>query len=472
MELITSTIGRLHPLVVHLPIGMLIMAFILECSALFRPYRKFRKGVVPALFFGGLFAVVATLSGFFLRQEGGYDEELADRHQYLGLTTTVMVVIVFFLRRRIKSFYPHPLRRRRARVWLLLPLMILLGATGHMGGSLTHGEAYLFESPALLSSRPDETVKLEHVREPLEARFYQDVIHPILKAKCYSCHSAQKQKGKLRLDEIPLILKGGKNGAVISPGVPDSSELYHRVTLPIEEKKHMPPREKPQLSSSETDLLHAWIAGGADFSKKVASHPQAAKVGQLIRSLQYTAKASWVPDKVIEPADPKIVEKLAGFGVTVMKAAEDSHYLLANFTNVDDLTVEKMRALEDIRDQLIWLNVSGRQLTTAHTSVISKLINLRMLYVDDTSLDDEGAKHLISLHELRYLNLVGTNLSDKGLMYLAQLKNLGQLFVYDTKVTKEGVRAFLHQRKEVVIDTGGYVLPKLPGDTVVFKRKI
>jgi hypothetical protein len=46
---------------------------------------------------------------------------------------------------------------------------------------------------------------------------FQDRVLPLLQARCISCHGAEKQKGKLRLDSRASILKGGENGRPSCP---------------------------------------------------------------------------------------------------------------------------------------------------------------------------------------------------------------------------------------------------------------
>ena len=82
------------------------------------------------------------------------------------------------------------------------------------------------------------------------ADFSED-IQPIFSRHCYECHGAEKQKGKLRLDNRTYISK--ENGGVIIPGKATESELYRRVTLPKGHDDIMPNRGEP-LSKAETTL--------------------------------------------------------------------------------------------------------------------------------------------------------------------------------------------------------------------------
>ena len=47
---------------------------------------------------------------------------------------------------------------------------------------------------------------------------YARDVKPILKARCYACHGALKQKARLRLDTGVLLRKGGRDGPSVEPG--------------------------------------------------------------------------------------------------------------------------------------------------------------------------------------------------------------------------------------------------------------
>jgi len=85
-------------------------------------------------------------------------------------------------------------------------------------------------------------------------------IKPVLKARCYGCHGALKQKSGLRLDTGALIRKGGDTGSATA-GPVDKSVLLERLT-DEDEKLRMPPEGKP-LTSEELSKIKAWLVGGA-----------------------------------------------------------------------------------------------------------------------------------------------------------------------------------------------------------------
>lgn len=87
---------------------------------------------------------------------------------------------------------------------------------------------------------------------------YAKDIKPLLKARCYACHGALKQKAKLRLDTVALMHKGGESGDIIDPA---AAILLDRVTSTDKEER-MPP-EGAALNADEIARLKAWITAGA-----------------------------------------------------------------------------------------------------------------------------------------------------------------------------------------------------------------
>ncbi|MFL5341995.1 MAG: DUF1553 domain-containing protein [Gemmataceae bacterium] len=97
--------------------------------------------------------------------------------------------------------------------------------------------------------------------EPQGLEFFETKVRPLLVEQCQPCHGAQKQKGDLRLDSRPALLKGNDLGPVIVPGDPDKSRLIQAVRHSGEIK--MPPKGK--LPQSSIDVLTAWVKMGAPW---------------------------------------------------------------------------------------------------------------------------------------------------------------------------------------------------------------
>src|SRR5688500_3556869 len=91
-------------------------------------------------------------------------------------------------------------------------------------------------------------------------------VQPILAETCYSCHGAEKQKGKLRMDSLEAFSKGGENGPIVVAGDPAKSPMLTRTTLPPDHDDIMPPKGDP-LKKEQTDLIAKWISQGASFGE-------------------------------------------------------------------------------------------------------------------------------------------------------------------------------------------------------------
>ncbi|MES1257454.1 MAG: DUF1549 domain-containing protein, partial [Acidobacteriota bacterium] len=85
-------------------------------------------------------------------------------------------------------------------------------------------------------------------------------VHPILAARCYSCHSQEKRSGGLSLGTLGDILEGGRNGAALKPGNAAESLLVQRLTGTITPR--MPIGGAP-LSEAEILSIRTWIDQGA-----------------------------------------------------------------------------------------------------------------------------------------------------------------------------------------------------------------
>lgn len=89
---------------------------------------------------------------------------------------------------------------------------------------------------------------------------YVKDIKPLLKARCYTCHGALKQKAGLRMDTVEAMRKGGDDGGILQA---EHALLLERVTT-TDAKDRMPPEgEGALLTAEEVAKLKAWLAAGA-----------------------------------------------------------------------------------------------------------------------------------------------------------------------------------------------------------------
>ena len=89
-------------------------------------------------------------------------------------------------------------------------------------------------------------------------------IKPIFEKSCFKCHGTEKQKGKLRVDSIEAIKKGGEEGEVIVVGHSEKSSLVHSVSGAVEDGLMPPDGKGDPLSKEQIGLIRAWIDAGAN----------------------------------------------------------------------------------------------------------------------------------------------------------------------------------------------------------------
>src|SRR5688572_14865920 len=457
----TELIGRFHPVLVHLPIGILLLAALFQLLALKPKYAAMHAATSIALFWGMVSAIVSCISGYLLSQSGDYDEELVSSHKWFGIATASISLIAYLFNRWENEFAK----------WVILLMVPLIFVTGHLGGSLTHGSDYLTKGFS-----KDSTVEkaIRPIADVQEANVYADIIQPIFESKCYGCHNKSKRKGKLRLDEPAFILKGGEDGEVIKPGNADESDMMRRLLLPRNEEDHMPPKEKPQLKDNEIELIHWWITTGAAFDKKAKELEQPEKIKPILLALQKEVKKipPDVPQDMVEKAEEKALQKLKDSGIIVFPVARNSNYLKANFVTVDSITNNDIALLLRIKKQLVWLNFGQKKTPDSLLVPIAQLTNLTRLQLDNTSITDKGLVPLKSLVNLQYLNLVGTKVTPQGVIQLKSLPKLQAIYLYKTFISSSDWSMLKNNFPKVTLDTGGYQVPFLETDTMIVKPPV
>jgi uncharacterized membrane protein/mono/diheme cytochrome c family protein len=463
---ITEFFGHFHPLVVHLPIGILLMALLLQWLSGNPKYQSF-KPVIPFLLLCGMIsAIVACISGYLLSISDDYNETIVGWHKWMGISLALISVLLYAKGKNIRLI--------KKVKFLSVALFIMIMITGHLGGLLTHGSDYL-TGPLMdvFGNEKTATTLIKPVANVQQAVAYAEVIKPILQTRCYSCHGPNKQKGGLRMDDSMKLLKGGKDGIVINLHNADSSEMIKRLLLPVDNQDHMPPKEKPQPSESQISLLHWWIANGADFTKKVKDLNQPEKLKPVLLALQEAPvienKLSFVPASPVEKADSSLIEKLKDRGIIVLPVAKESNYLSANFITDTLLRDQDLDLLLLLKKQLVWLKLGFTNLSDEKLAKIGQLHNLTRLSMEHTAIADGGIQQLKSMKQLQYLNIVGTGVTEKGLLQLKDLKELRSIYVYQTKIVTGDWQTLKNAFPGAKIDSGGYMVPLFANDTTKIK---
>ena len=353
-------LGRLHPLIVHFPIGLIV------AGALHELVRWLRRRPVPSdvgsfclvlgLVSGALAVWLGTLNASH-QSITGDSARILEWHRYAGWALLVVGAAAFLAGRVARSRPGTP----AAGVYtgLVAVAALCVGVSGHFGGQLVYGSTYITSvlpwtgggetaSASVVdavSTDPSEplapvvppTLQVPSVIEtapappptpvpapPAEARpttssgpgdagpsavhaapadtaprvpevvgdpdpapgsaaptpfaaanaridFTRDV-RPILEATCVECHGPDKVKARLRMDSIAALQQGGKSGALVVPGDPETSLMMRRV-LGLDDEDQMPLDNDP-LTPAQLEILRRWIAEGAHYTSRQGTDSQ------------------------------------------------------------------------------------------------------------------------------------------------------------------------------------------------------
>lgn len=460
-------LGHFHPVIVHLPIGVLLVAILLQWLSGKEKYKGVKQAIAPILLFGSIAAIVACITGYFLSISDDYDQSSVNWHMWMAIGVVLVSSILY-----TKEVNP---KVEVSSKLLSIGLVVLIIVTGHFGGTLTHGSDYLSKPFfKMFSGDSAANTVIKPVANVQEALVYDDVIKPILETKCYSCHNQNKQKGKLRMDDITLLLKGGKNGKIIDFENVDSSEMLQRLLLPTDHDKHMPPKEKPQPTESQVALLHWWISNKADFKKKVKEIEQPDKIKPVLLALQkpvINKKPSLdIPASAVEKGDEKIIQQLKEKGFVVLPVAQNTNYLMVTLTDASKVTKKDLELLSKLSNQIISLKINNSTFEENALTSLSKLSNVRKLNLANTNLTDKELPKLSSLQHLQNLNLTGTKVSAQGILQLQKLKELKTMYLYQTNISKADSVKLKTAFAKTDVDFGNYVVPLLASDTTLVKQ--
>jgi len=97
---------------------------------------------------------------------------------------------------------------------------------------------------------------------------YQRDIRPILSDSCFACHGPDEdsRKGGFRLDDGEGAFLATSTGLPgVTPGKPQESELWRRISSSDSDELMPPPDSGKKLTRAEIDLIRRWIDQGAPW---------------------------------------------------------------------------------------------------------------------------------------------------------------------------------------------------------------
>ena len=445
--------GRFHPLIVHLPIGFLMVAGLLELYArVGKNQEGFKQPIKAVLMLGVLASIVSVLSGLGLASSGGFNPGILGVHKWLGISVLLVSSVSFVLKAGFFSLHP------KDYVISLLILMALVIGTGHYGGVLTHGDEYLFTyAPGFVKNMmgidTEKGAQHNFPENPDSLLVFNHLINPIIKKNCVSCHDSEEMEGGLDLSSIEGIKAGGENGEVIMSGNALESEMIKRLLLPGTSRKVMPPNGDP-LTYKEIRLLVWWINSGSDFEGRYTKMTPPEEINSiLLTDYQYDPRPRpyWEILKM-QALDTSIIQSIEQEGFKVSELGENN--FLLDIEATDSISLDKMDKLLSAKDHVTWLKMSNIKLTDKHLAVIAQLKNLTKLNISLNAISNDGVKYLEGLSHLVSLNLYGTSVTDEAMESLEKIKSLKNVYLWQTGVTGQGAELLRSAIEGLEVDMG------------------
>tara|TARA_B100001248_G_C27377942_1_gene455335 strand:- start:96 stop:1412 length:1317 start_codon:yes stop_codon:yes gene_type:complete len=429
-------------LLVHLPIGFLILAILIEiyCS-IFKI--RFNQRIINFTWFVAFFSsIITTTLGLLIAETGHYIDENLFMHKVFGLSLTAVTFISWFFR---LSFFSN-LFSSTFKTLSNSVIVVLLTLTGHYGGNLTHGETYLVDYA------PDNIKELvvkknKHVELEIDSvEIYNDLIQPIFNQKCVSCHNKEIFRGNLNMDSYSNLLKGGSSGNPINKSDPRKSLLIKRITMPTSDLKYMPPDGEP-VSFDEIKTLIWWINNLDKSNKNLASikvEDDIKESLEMLYSINFKEK-QWFEKIIVEKLDESLIQGIDNTIFQIKYLSNDKKFLSVKYLkkNVSLADIEK---LQKIRGNITYFTAKSSNLSNDMIKSISNFENLVKLEIQDNNIDDESIEILQSLNNLEILNIHKTKITSKAIDALKKFKNLKRAYVWGTSISKSDVDDF--NRKE------------------------
>jgi len=424
--------GQLHPLIVHLPIGFLILAMLFELVSYSKKYEFLKSSVSITLLLGFIAAVFACIFGYVLSLSGDYDYKELNNHKISGIALAVGTGLLFLLvSDPVKKFINV---RRFFFSGLCVFIVALVSYTGHQGGRLTHGSEYL-SVKVLLEQPREKPASVE------QAMIFEDVVHPILIQRCAPCHRDGKKKGEFSVQTLADLLKGGKTGPAIVAGSLNKSELFARIMLDPTNEKFMPTDGKTPLTKTETEIIQWWIEKGKAIEGKNMSQLQNAQlINEKVASYLKLGNFSG-SDELAGIANEDLNQDIPAFLnialIDTLRAKGLNIRVMQHKPLMLDVTLPEGKSdllnliksdLKSIAKNIIWLNLSDNELSDQDLESLGLMSNLEKLRLENNPVTDDIIPVILSLKHLESINLNETKVSEAGIERLKQNLSLKRVY--------------------------------------------
>lgn len=429
-------IGRFHPLMVHLPIGIFILGYILEVllQTGFRNLVESRKIVIITYSIGFLAGLVAAVTGWLLSFSDDYGIEALNDHKQLGILTLVAMLLVILY--QIKA----PNTKGKLKLSGSTIAIVLISLTGHLGGNLTHGSTYLVEyGPDIFKDDSQESYIRLSEMNPDSLMIYEDLIQPLIQRQCLECHNTEENYGGLILESYSDLFKEADHEIPIIAGSPDKSEFLKRVSLPLDHEKIMPPKNAG-FGYTDVQILRYWIENGADSLASFNSENMSKELIGLMRrdyGLDYSPKPYYEKVKM-DSLGEGVLKELRASGFRASYLGKNNLLLDVEFKG-DSIGKDQIDMLNQVSKQITFLKVTDCKLSDDLVEQMDNIEHLSRIDLSKNQLSAKVIDFLIKHPHLESANLNHTNIGKEPLQELLSQPGLKRVYVLNTKVSPEEI---------------------------------
>ncbi len=426
-------VGRLHPVILHFPIVILLLAMLMEFFRFRSEFAKekfYQEFTTTLLLIGALFSAITVIMGLFLSREPGYEGGNLQWHKWFGVSIVFISSFIYWLRQT--SWYSA----RYAVSGSFLVIFCLVVA-GHYGADITHGDNFILAP-----------VMKKHLVAIDKALVYRDVIQPIFESKCIGCHNPDKLKGGLMLTDEASVLKGGRTGKLFIPGQPADELALTAHSLAGRRKKTHAPSGKTQLTAAEMNLLYLWVKENIGFNKKVNDLPSDDSLRIMAASFLKPAETT---EEIYDfsAADEKVIQKLNNNYRGIYPLSAGSPALAVNIYNKAAYTPKTLTDLSAIKKQIVSLDLHKMPVNDQQLKIIAQFENLRALDLNYTDITGSTLHVLASLKYLRHLSVAGTSVNLAAFAQLNTFKSLNELTIWNTGLSAADIPRLKKTNKKI-----------------------
>ena len=321
-------LGHLHPVVLHFPLALLLVGGVAVVWNWLRGEEGVGEFAFHCIWIGAAMSVVAAASGWFFAEHESSESGLELHRWFaIGATAAAVLVAGLATLARTDERPGLVAVTRLATlataagmafaghlggnmVWgddaVTKPLWAAIQVTWKQAGETERHEAAPTKSaepakatepakpaepsrpsvpekpaePAAAAepAKPTETPKVhgeiflgavgDEVPPPVEPKerpvSFKKTVLPLLKDKCFECHSGEEPKDGVAFDHMDELIKSEGKRAVVMKGDPAKSTMFTSVMKADGNKKRMPPPKKgPRLTPEQAGIIQAWIKEGA-----------------------------------------------------------------------------------------------------------------------------------------------------------------------------------------------------------------